>query len=181
MSAFEKSPYKIVLLTIIALSVFTIAIVELMGISRNSLSGRERNKPDHGEFYDKNGNTYHGEIYPEQQKTRCEIMRSMKKTTMQFYETKYSFGSVKVGTMLKHKFKYKNTGNFPLLICKADVTCGCTVPHFPDEPIAPGQDGDFEIEFDTQGKNGFQQKNIIIHSNAMPEAVSISIEADVHP
>ncbi len=38
----DRNPYKIVLLTILALSVFTIAIVELTGISRNSLSGRER-------------------------------------------------------------------------------------------------------------------------------------------
>jgi Protein of unknown function (DUF1573) len=103
----------------------------------------------------------------------------MQKTTMQFYETKYSFGVVSEGKVVKHDFKFKNTGQFPLMICKADVTCGCTVPGFQEEAIPPGADGDVTVEFNTAGKSGFQQKNIIIHSNAMPEAVSIGIEADV--
>ncbi len=105
----------------------------------------------------------------------------MPKTSMQFYETKFSFGSVGIGRVLKHTFRYKNTGSNPLMICKADVSCGCTVPSFlVTDPIAPGTEGDLVVEFNTAGKAGFQQKNIIIHSNALPEAVSISIEADVH-
>lgn len=175
----EKNTYKIVLLTVLVLSVFTIAIIELTGISSNSLTGREKYS-NKGEFYDKNGEVYHGEIYAEQTKTRCDIMAKMPKTTMQFYETKYSFGSVSAGQKLSHIFRYKNTGEHPLMICKADVTCGCTIPKFQDEAIAPGTDGDFTVEFNTAGKSGFQQKNIIVHSNALPEAISISIEADVH-
>ena len=179
MSALEKKPYKVVLLTILVLSIFTIAIIEIMGISKNSLTGRERYGGE-GEFYDKGGNVYRGEIYAEQRRTRCETMMKMKKTTMQFYETKFSFGSVAIGRVLKHTFRYKNTGSFPLLICKADVSCGCTVPSFPDEAIPPGQDGELVVEFNTAGKSGFQQKNIIVHSNSLPESVSISVEADVH-
>jgi hypothetical protein len=173
MSTFEKSPYKVVLLTVLVLSVFTIAIVEIVRY-RQDIKGRK------GEFYDKEGTVYHGQIYEEQRRTRCERMRQMKKTTMQFYETKHSFGSVTIGRVLTHTFRYKNTGSFPLLICKADVSCGCTVPRFPDDPIAPGMDGEFTVEFNTAGKSGFQQKNIIVHSNSLPEAVSISVEADVH-
>ena len=175
----KQSPYKIVLLTVLVLSVFTIAIIELTGISKNSLAGRER-YGGKGEFYDKNGDVYRGEIYAEKTRTRCEVMKSMPKTTMQFYETKHSFGSVGVGQVLKHTFRYKNTGNSPLFICRADVTCGCTVPKFQDEPIPAGQEGDLEVEFNTAGKSGFQQKSIVVHSNSLPEAVSISIEADVH-
>ena len=67
----------------------------------------------------------------------------------------------------------------PLYIAKTDVTCGCTVPTFPQEMIAPDGEGEITVEFNPSGKSGIQQKNIIVHSNALPEAVSISIEADV--
>ncbi len=175
--------YKIVLLTILTLSVFTLVILELTGVSRNSLftmlKGHREGEPYNGNFYSKDGTVYRGEIYPEDTKTRCERIMKMTKTTMQFYETKYSFGVVSEGKVLRHAFRFKNTGQHPLMICKADVTCGCTVPGFQLDPVAPGADGDITVEFNTAGKSGFQQKNIIVHSNAMPEAVSIGIEADV--
>ncbi|MFI5196002.1 MAG: DUF1573 domain-containing protein [Chitinophagales bacterium] len=166
----DKNNYKIVLLTVLTLSVFTIAIIELTGVSANSFSTLWRSKDRH----DKNiENTA-------QPVNRCDIAAKMPKTTMQFYETKFSFGSVSAGKKVSHTFRYKNTGSNPLMVCKADVTCGCTVPKIQDDAVAPGADGELTVEFNTAGKSGFQQKNIIVHSNATPEAVSISIEADVH-
>lgn len=173
--------YKVVLLTVLVLSVFAIAIVELAGISQNSLAWRNAHNRDEGrgEFYDKSGQTYHGEVIPDANRTRTETVSRMPKTTMQFYETRYDFQSISQGQVVKHAFRFKNTGQNPLMIAKTDVTCGCTVPYFPEEPIAPGQEGEITVEFNSAGKSGIQEKNIIVHSNAMPEAVSIGIKADV--
>ncbi len=173
--------YRAVLLTVLTLSVFTLAIVELTGISKNSLSGRRYNNGEGpGTFYSKNGETYRGEIYPEQTRTRSELVAEMPKTTMQFYETKHNFGNVPEGKVMTHVFRFKNTGEHPLMIAKTDVTCGCTVPNFPLETIPSGQEGEVTIVYNSAGHSGLQQKNIIIHSNAMPEAVSIGIQAEVH-
>jgi hypothetical protein len=171
--------YKSILLTILTLSVFTLTIVELTGISKNAVF-RRYNHVGEGSFYAKDGEVYRGEIYPEQTRTRSQIVAEMVKTTMQFYETKHNFGSVPEGKVMTHVFRFKNTGDNPLMIAKTDVTCGCTVPNFPLETIPPGAEGDITIVYNSAGHSGFQQKNIIIHSNALPEAVSISIEADVH-
>ncbi len=176
--------FKIVLLTVLTLSVFMLVILELTGVSRNSLYAlwkhREANNEGYnGNFYSKDGTKYQGEIFAEDTKLRCERIYKMPKTTMQFYETKYSFGIVSEGKVVRHAFKFKNTGTNPLMICKTDVTCGCTVPGFQLDAIPPDADGEITVEFNTAGKSGFQQKNIIVHSNAMPEAVSIGIEADV--
>ena len=65
------------------------------------------------------------------------------------------------------------------MIAKCDVTCGCTVPDFQRDAIAPGSDGEVTIVYNSAEHSGVQAKNIIVHSNALPEAVSISIEADV--
>jgi hypothetical protein len=175
--------YKIVLLTVLTLSVFTLVIIELTGVTRNSLftllKGHKEGNDFNGYFYSKDGTVYRGEIFSEDTKTRCEKVARMLKTNIQFYESKYNFGHVSEGKVVKHSFRFKNTGQNPLMICKADVSCGCTVPSFQLEPVAPGQDGEISVEFNTSGKSGFQQKNIIVHSNAMPEGVSIGIEADV--
>ncbi|WP_286491945.1 DUF1573 domain-containing protein [Empedobacter brevis] len=36
-------------------------------------------------------------------------------------------------------FKFKNTGNQPLIIKNVKSTCGCLVPSQPTEPILPGK------------------------------------------
>lgn len=174
----EKN-YRAILLTILTLSVFTLVIIELTGISRNALF-RKFHSGGEGVFYSKDGQVYRGEIYAEQTRTRAQRVSEMQKTTMQFYETKYNFGRVPEGKVLKHAFRFKNTGFNPLMIAKTDVTCGCTVPNFPEEPIAPNADGEITVVFNTSGKSGIQQKNIIVHSNSLPEAVSIGIEADIN-
>ena len=173
----EKN-YKIVLLTILTLSVFVLTIVELTGVSRNALFRRFKGGGE-GVFYSKDGEIYHGEIYPEQTKTRSQKVAEMPKTTIQFYETKYNFGKITEGKIVRHAFRFKNTGFNPLMIAKADVSCGCTVPEYPSETIAPGADAEITVQYNSNGKSGIQKKNILIHSNAIPEAVSIAIEADV--
>ncbi len=170
--------YKAVLLTVLTLSVFVLTIVELTGVSRNSLFRRFHGGGE-GNFYSRDGEIYRGEIYPEQTRTRSEIVNAMPKTTMQFYETKFNFGSLSAGRVVTHIFHFKNTGQNPLMIAKTDVTCGCTVPNFPLETIPPAGEGEITIVYNSEGHSGFQQKNIIVHSNAIPEAVSIGIEADV--
>lgn len=173
----EKN-YRAILLTILTLSAFTLVIIELTGVSRNALFRRFKGGGE-GIFYSRDGEVYRGEIYPEQTLTRTQRVAEMAKTTMQFYETKFNFGKQPEGKVLKHVFRFKNTGFHPLMIAKTDVTCGCTVPNYPEDPIAPGNDGELTVVFNTAGKSGLQQKNIIVHSNALPEAVSIGIEADI--
>ena len=163
--------YKAILLTILSLSVFVIAICELVRFSHRGGDGIFETG--------RAGETYRGEIYPVHTITRTQRAAELPKTTMQFYETKYNFGSLPEDQVVKHAFRFKNTGMNPLYIAKTDVTCGCTVPTFPQEMIAPDGEGEITVEFNPAGKSGVQQKNIIVHSNALPEAVSISIEADV--
>src|SRR6202012_1373878 len=95
-----------------------------------------------GTFYTRDGEVYSGEIYAEQTRTRAEMGRDMPRTTIQFYETKASFGTKSEGKIVTHVFKCKNTGENPLMIATADVTCGCTVPDFQKEAIAPYSEGE---------------------------------------
>lgn len=86
-------------------------------------------------------------------------------TTMTFDQEVFEFGSIKEGESVSHTFKFTNTGNAPLKINKAKSTCGCTVPDWPKNPIAPGKTGEIKVIFNSKGKAGVQKKPVYIYAN----------------
>ena len=64
-------------------------------------------------------------------------------------------------------FKFKNTGDKPLMITNAKGSCGCTVPQWPREPIAPGQSGEIKVSYDTKRVGNFA-KSVTLTTN-VPE------------
>jgi hypothetical protein len=170
--------YKAVLLTILTLSVFTLTIIELTGVSSTALFNKFH-IGGNGSSAESSTPAKSGEKIANPIDDRMQKAAGMPKTKMQFAETMHNFGKLKEGEKVKYSYKFKNTGENPLMIAKTDVSCGCTVTSYSLQPIAPGGDGEITVEFNTSGKSGYQQKNIIVHSNAQPEAVSIGFEADV--
>lgn len=100
---------------------------------------------------------------------------------MTFEQTEYDFGSVKEGEIVDYTFKFKNTGNFPLIINKATATCGCTVPEWPKEPIAAGGSGEIRVKFDSKNKPNLQTKYVSINANTKPEVTRLKITGNVIP
>src|SRR5688500_16250965 len=50
----------------------------------------------------------------------------------------HDFGRITQGDKVSYSFKFKNTGGSDLVISSAQGSCGCTVPNYPRNPIAPG-------------------------------------------
>ena len=61
-------------------------------------------------------------------------------------------------------FEFTNTGDAPLIIKDVKSTCGCTVPSWPKEPIAPGKTGKIEVKYNMNP--GPIRKTITVQSNA---------------
>ena len=67
-----------------------------------------------------------------------------------FEKTSYNFGSFSESSpKVTCKFKFKNTGDGPLVIHQAIASCGCTVPQYPKEPIKPGESGEVTVTYDS--------------------------------
>jgi hypothetical protein len=98
---------------------------------------------------------------------------------IEFDNNFYDFGTIKEGKIASHTYKFKNVGNVPLLIKNCISSCGCTVPTFQKEPIAPGASSEIEVKFDSKGKSGRIQKIITVYSNTLPSEVKLGISGDV--
>lgn len=101
------------------------------------------------------------------------------KTTISFDESKFDFGTITEGDIEHHTFSFTNTGSNPLLITNAIGSCGCTVPTYPREPIAPGGKGSIEVQFNSSGKAGEQNKTVTISANTDPPPMVLAIHASV--
>ena len=55
-----------------------------------------------------------------------------------------------------------------MIISNAKGSCGCTVPEWPKEPIAPGAKGTIRVKYDTN-RPGPINKSVTITSNALNE------------
>ncbi len=100
-------------------------------------------------------------------------------TVMKFEHMDYEFGTVKEGEKVSHTYKFTNTGDEPLIISSAKGSCGCTVPKWPSEPIAPGATGVIDVVFDSKGKPGKQAKRVTVNANTVPAQTFLNISGTV--
>lgn len=100
-------------------------------------------------------------------------------TTVQAVDTAYNFGTIKEGEKVEYNFRFKNTGQKPLVITDAHASCGCTVPEKPEKPILPGETGILKVVFNSKGKSGHQEKNITVNSNANPSFPELKLIGEV--
>ena len=76
------------------------------------------------------------------------------------------------------EFVFTNTGTEPLLITNARGSCGCTVPDWPREPIAPGASSAIKVKYDTK-RIGLINKSVTITSNGETSTKIIRIKGEV--
>ncbi len=91
----------------------------------------------------------------------------------------YSFGEVKEGEKVSHKYAFTNTGKTPLIINSVRASCGCTTPYYPKHPIKPGEEFTIDVVFDTSNQPGLQHKVITMESNAYPSQTIFHLKGEV--
>ncbi|MCB0598265.1 MAG: DUF1573 domain-containing protein [Phaeodactylibacter sp.] len=100
-------------------------------------------------------------------------------TVMSFEETEFDFGTVAEGEKVSHTYKFKNSGDEPLILSNAKGSCGCTVPSWPREPIPPGGEGVVTVEFNSQNKKGKRNQKVTITANTNPPQTFIYLKGEV--
>ena len=93
--------------------------------------------------------------------------------------TAHDFGSIVFGANGKVDFVYTNKGTKPLVITDVKSSCGCTVPTWTKEPVAPGQKGTINVGYDTK-IGGVFNKTVVVYSNANNSPVRLEIRGKVN-
>lgn len=108
-----------------------------------------------------------------------QLAKTNETSDLQFEQTTFNYGDIQEGEKVQTIFKFVNTGDEPLTITAAKGSCGCTVPSWPKEPIAPGATGEFVVRFDSKGKAGFQAKRVTITANTDPVNTYLTLKGQV--
>ncbi|MCE1165036.1 MAG: DUF1573 domain-containing protein [Bacteroidetes bacterium] len=112
-----------------------------------------------------------------------KLTASLKAPKIVFKEDSHDFGNVPRGPELQYNFKFTNKGNSNLNIERVQTSCGCTGATVGEKTdYAKNESGEIKVNFSTQGREGHQEKTIIVYSNdpQNPQKV-LTIKCDVDP
>lgn len=96
-------------------------------------------------------------------------------TSVVWLDSAKDFGKIQEGQKLEVSFRFRNTGNKPLVIERVQPSCGCTVAEQPKEPIPPGEEGQIKASFNSEGRVGTNHKTLYVYAN-MKEARTHPLE-----
>ena len=96
-----------------------------------------------------------------------------------FEQDYFDFGTIKQGEVVSHTFYFKNEGDGDLIIMDAIPSCGCTTPKYTKQPILPGERGQVELQFDSDGWLGLQMKEVTLKFNGGLTPRSLTLKGNV--
>ena len=91
---------------------------------------------------------------------------------------KHNFGQIPQGTPVTHRFEFTNTGNAPLEISSVKASCGCTATNYSKEPVAPGEMGFVEAQYNAAGV-GIFSKTVTVRTNAAEGVTVLRFQGEV--
>lgn len=95
-----------------------------------------------------------------------------------FASTVHDYGTITQGSDGSCEFKFTNEGKTPLNLNNVRASCGCTVPSWTKEPVAPGKEGVIKVVYNTANIGNFN-KSITVSSNAKNAEVVLQIKGNV--
>ena len=99
-------------------------------------------------------------------------------TSIKFEQMSYDWGTVMDGEKVTKIFTR------PLIITNTQGSCGCTVPDWPKDAIAPGKSGEIKVVYDSKGKGAVggkdDSKRVTITANTDPMDTYLEIKGKVN-
>ncbi|MBQ6072235.1 MAG: DUF1573 domain-containing protein [Bacteroidales bacterium] len=107
-----------------------------------------------------------------------EKSKKVKEPEITFESLTHDYGNIQQGDNGTCEFRFKNTGKADLILTNCRASCGCTVPEWPKDPIAPGKKAVITVKYNTQ-RLGAINKTITVESNAINNRVVLNIKGNV--
>lgn len=111
--------------------------------------------------------------------TQCaSLQKSVNQGFLHCPQNNFSFDSLAFAAPATHQFMCINTGAQPLKIINVRATCGCTIPQWDKNEIAPGDTTYISIKYDSRRSGGFM-KEIIVYPSTKQKQLSLFISGEV--
>ena len=109
------------------------------------------------------------------------IVNAQENAEITFDKVSHIFGTFSENDPVREcTFTFTNEGKAPLVINQAVASCGCTIPSYTKQPVAPGQKGEIKVTYNGKGKfPGHFKKTITVRTNGVPEMTRLVIEGDM--
>ena len=99
---------------------------------------------------------------------------------MQIDAPVFDFGTALNGVAVKHVFHLKNVGTAPLIIGGVQTSCGCTAAQPTKSTVAPGDESDIAVTFDTRSDKGPASRTITVLTNdPKHQQLNLTLKGDV--
>lgn len=107
----------------------------------------------------------------------CEVADS---TGLVWNKTCHDFGTVSVNAgYITCQYTAVNRSDSTIIILGALSGCGCAVPTYPKDPIAPGEKATVSVTYDTLGRpDGEFEKEIILHTTAPQPTIRLKLRGN---
>lgn len=91
------------------------------------------------------------------------MLSAQEKEIVKISETTHDYGTIKEEDgKAPHTFVITNVSNTPITIKNVRASCGCTVPNWSREPIAPNANGEILVTYNAKGRPGSFHKSITV-------------------
>jgi hypothetical protein len=98
-----------------------------------------------------------------------------------FEQEVYDYGTIAYGSDGRCSFTFTNTGDAPLIIHQFQSSCGCLVPYWDREPVAPGASGNVRLLYDTCRVGPFRKSATLTTNDPLRPQIVLSIRGEVLP
>ncbi|EIQ01348.1 Protein of unknown function (DUF1573) [Opitutaceae bacterium TAV1] len=98
---------------------------------------------------------------------------------LEFSETKVRYEAKPTDEKMEATFRFKNTGDTPVLITKLGSSCGCTVPQLKKNRYMPGESGEITAVFTFGDRIGDQVKEIMVTTSDSATPIVLAMETTI--
>ena len=107
------------------------------------------------------------------------ILAQEANSQIKFQTESIDYGSIEKGSTGLRVFMFENNGDAPLIITNVKSSCGCTIPKKPEAPIAPGEKGEIQVNYDTNRLGVFRKTITVSTNDANSSIIALKIGGTV--
>lgn len=110
----------------------------------------------------------------------CAVALSAQAQELRWLQTSHDFGAFSEDlNEVETTFRFVNDTAEPVMIIQVASSCGCTVPSYDLDPVAPGDTAAIQVKYNAIGRPGRFNKSVYVRTTANHDRTRLTISGSV--